>query len=67
MTLLIFGLIYGISMIGVAVLAYDEGKAQASNSSSDYNEGHSAGFEDGWQAAQQVNRVTREVVGKASW
>lgn len=68
MTLLIFGLIYGFSMVAVAVVAYQEGRGHAQqDQSEEYSTGHSDGFEDGWQAAQQVNRVTREVGGRASW
>lgn len=69
MSLIAFGIIFSFGCLASAAVAFDEGRRHERRraKASDYNAGHSDGFEDGWNAAQQVNRVIREVGHGASW
>lgn len=67
MSLISFGLIYAVSVLLVAAIAYDEGKAHAQeDAAQSYNAGHSDGFDDGWQANEEVHRSIQSI-GKAHW
>ena len=68
MTLISFGLIYAASMLLVAAIAYDEGRAHAQEDAArSYNTGHSDGFDDGWQANEEVHRTIQSMGHGARW
>lgn len=68
MTLLIFGVIYAFSVLAVAVVAFDEGRRRAEGDATRaYNEGHGNGFDDGWQANEQVHKSIQRMGHGANW
>lgn len=72
MTLISFGLIYAVSMLIVAAVAYDEGKKHAQEDTGaaearGYNTGHSEGFDDGWNASESVHRAIQNMGHGARW
>ena len=68
MSLLAFGLVYAASMLLVAAVAYDEGRQHAGEDATrSYNEGHSDGFDDGWQANEEVHRTIQSMGHGARW
>lgn len=68
MTLIAFGLIYAVSVLIVAAIAYDEGRAHAQEDAArSYNTGHSDGFDDGWQANEEVHKAINSMGHGARW